>query len=171
MNLRHVTNADYEQALALTEALWDGRPRHERLSRLFFLQFAPVSFALETDGNLVGLLIGLLSHTRPDEAVVHFVAVDPAYRRQGLGRRMYERFFAAALLHHCRAVRAHLVPADREAIAFHLALGFEPLPGDTQVDGIPVWSDYTGRGGHRVILWRPVGPGIPVTPAALTRAG
>jgi ribosomal protein S18 acetylase RimI-like enzyme len=171
VHLRHVKDSDYEKALALTDSLWDGRPRDARLSRVFFVQFAQVSFAFEADGDLVGLLLGLLSQTRPDEAVVHFVGVDPAFRRLGFGRRLYERFFAAAQMHGRKAVRAYAVPADREAIAFHLALGFEPLGEGALAKDTPVCPDYTGKGGHRVVLRRSVGPELEALSTSLTRAG
>jgi ribosomal protein S18 acetylase RimI-like enzyme len=171
MHLRHVKESDYERALALTGSLWDGRPRDARLSRVFFVQFAQVSFAFEADGSLVGLLLGLLSHARPDEAVVHFVGVDPAFRRLGLGRRLYERFFAAAQMHGRKAVRAYAVPSDRDAIAFHLALGFEALGEGAPGDETPVCADYTGKGGHRVVLRRPVGPELATPSPTLTRTG
>jgi ribosomal protein S18 acetylase RimI-like enzyme len=171
MHLRHVRSSDYERALSLTDAWWDGRPRGARLSRVFFVQYAQVSFAFEADGDIVGLVLGHLSQTRPDEATVHFAGVHPAYRRLGLGRRLYERFFAAAQMNGRRAVRALTVPTDREAIAFHLALGFEALPGDAMVDGVPVCLDYAGKGGHRVVFRRPVGPEVVAAMPVLSHAG
>lgn len=171
VRLRHVRAADYERARALTESWWDGRPRAPRLARVFFVQFAPVSFALESDDDLVGLLLGHLPQSRPDEAAVHFVGVAPEYRRLGLGRRLYERFFAAAQMHGRKAAGALLVPEDREAIAFHLAVGFVAQPGDVLVDGVPVCLDYAGRGGHRVVFRRPIGPEASADLPALTRAG
>jgi ribosomal protein S18 acetylase RimI-like enzyme len=138
MRLRNARPSDYERASALAESWWDGRPRGPRLPRVFFVQFAPVSFVLETDDDLAGMLLGNLRHSRPDEAAVHFVGVDPAYRRLGLGRRLYEHFFAAAQTLGRTSVRAFLMPADRDAIAFHLAMGFEAQPGDAVIDGVPV---------------------------------
>lgn len=158
MLLRHVRASDYDRARAFTGSWWDARPAAPRLPRVFFAQFARVSFVLESDDCLIGLLLGHLPPTRPEEAAVHFVGIDPAFRRLGLGRRLYERFFAAAQMHGRKVVTTSLMPSDREAVAFHLALGFEARPGSALLDGVPVWLDYTGKGGHRVVFRRPVGP-------------
>ena len=171
MLLRHVRATDYERAVSLAEAWWDERPRGVRLARVFFVQFASMSFVLEEDEKILGLVLGHLSQTRPDEASAYFVGVDPACRRLGMGRRLYERFFAAAQMRERRAVRAYVVPTDSDALAFHFALGFEALPGDGVVDGVPVCLDHGGRGSHRVIFRRAIGPEVPADPPALVRLG
>jgi GNAT superfamily N-acetyltransferase len=171
MHLRHAHVTDYERALAATESWWDGRPRGARLARVFFLQFAPVSFVLEADDELIGLLLGHLSQTRPDEAVVHFIGVHPEHRRLGLGRRLYERFFAAAEMQGRTVARAFTLPTDHVAVAFHLATGFTPVQGGGEVGGVPVCRDYAGRGGHRVVFRRTVSPEPVGVPSTLGKAG
>jgi GNAT superfamily N-acetyltransferase len=125
-----------------------------RLSHVFFSHFAPTGFVLETDAELVGFLLGFLSQTHPHEAYVHFVGVHPDYRRLGLGRRLYERFFVAAQMHGRRFVRSITAPSSQPSIAFHRGMGFEPVHGDIVVDGVPIWFDYAGAGGHRVVFRR-----------------
>jgi hypothetical protein len=39
---------------------------------------------------------------------------------------------------------------DRKPVAFGQQMGFQPEPGDAEVDGIPVSSGYDGHGGDRV---------------------
>jgi GNAT superfamily N-acetyltransferase len=165
MRLRHVNPMDYDRVLAVIDDWWDGRTMSQRLSHVFFSHFAPTSFVIETDAELLGFLLGFLSQTHTDEAYVHFVGIHPGYRRLGLGRRMYERFFAAARMHDRRWARSITSPANRESIAFHLALGFEPLRGDITIDGMPVWMDYAGDGGHRIVFRAPVERPSIVTPA------
>ena len=174
MMLRHVHPLDYDRVLAVIDAWWDGRPMSARLSHVFFSHFAPTSFVLESDGELVGFLLGFLSQTHPDEAYVHFVGVHPDYRRVGLGRRLYERFFAAAQMNGRRFVRSVTSPSNARSLAFHRGMGFEMLHGDVVVDGVPVWFDYAGVGGHRVVFRRdisaaasPRGPGDPGDRAGL----
>lgn len=171
MLLRHARPSDHDRARTLADAWWDGRPRAPRLPRVFFAQFAPVSFVIECETDLAGLLLGHLPESRPEDAAVHFIGVAPDLRRLGLGRRLYERFFAAAQMHGRTSVRAILLPSDREAIAFHHAMGFVAQPGDVVLDGVPVSLDYVGRGGHRVVLRRPVGPEATADRSMLTRAG
>ncbi len=168
MRLRHVNPLDYDRVLAVVDHWWGGRPMSARLSHVFFSQFAPTSFVLENDGELVGFLLGFLSQTHPEEAYVHFVGVHPDYRRLGLGRRLYERFFfAAARMNGRRFVRAITSPSNELSIAFHRSLGFVTLHGDVVIDGVPVWCDYAGIGGHRVVFRREiVAAGSPSPPVA-----
>jgi GNAT superfamily N-acetyltransferase len=156
MRLRHAHPADYDRVLAVIDAWWDGRPMGARLSHVFFSHFAPTSFVLESDGELIGFLLGFLSQTHPEEAYIHFVGIHPEYRRLGLGRRLYERFFLATQMHGRRWVRSITAPSNELSIAFHRGVGFEPLHGDILVNGLPVWLDYAGAGGHRVVFRRAV---------------
>lgn len=159
MRIRHVHALDYDRVLAVIDSWWDGRQMSGRLSHVFFSHFAPTSFALESGDELVGFLLGFLSQTHPQEAYVHFVGVHPGYRRLGLGRRLYERFFVAAQMHGRSHVRSITAPCNRGSIAFHRGMGFEPLHGDVVVDGVPIWFDYAGAGGHRVVFRRSLAPG------------
>jgi GNAT superfamily N-acetyltransferase len=159
MRLRHVNALDYDRVLAAVDAWWDGRLMSTRLSHVFFSHFAPTSFVLESGDELVGFLLGFLSQTHPQEAYVHFVGVHPGYRRLGLGRRLYERLFVAAQMHERRFVRSITAPSNELSIAFHLGMGFEPLHGDVVADGVPIWFDYAGAGGHRVVFRRPLAVG------------
>jgi GNAT superfamily N-acetyltransferase len=157
MRLRHVRPLDYDRVLAVIDDWWDGRPMSVRLSHVFFSHFAPTSFVIEDDGQLVGFLLGFLSQMHPDEAYVNFVGVHPGYRRLGLGRRLYERFSSAAQLHGRHFVRSITSPANTLSIEFHRGMGFRMLHGDAVIDGVPVWFDYAGAGGHRVVFRREIG--------------
>lgn len=158
LRLRHVAPSDYDRVLAVIDEWWDGWPMDSRLSPSFFSQFTPTSFVIETDTELVGFLLGFLSQTREDEAYVRFAGVHPDFRRLGLGRRLYERFFAAARMHERAWVCSITAPGNRLAIAFHLRMGFVPERGNGAVDGLPVRFDYAGKGGHRVVFHRRVAP-------------
>ena len=169
MRLRHAHVTDYDRVLAVIDSWWGGRPMGARLSHVFFLHFAPTSFVLEADSEVVGFLLGFLSQTHPDEAYVHFVGIHPDYRRLGLGRLLYERFFLAAQMHGCRFVRSITAPSNELSIAFHRGMGFAPLHGDVLVDGVPVWFDYAGAGGHRVVFRRALAGAAP--PALVAPSG
>lgn len=47
-------------------------------------------------------------------------------------------------------VHAITSPVNRGSIAFHTNMGFEILPGDAEVDGIAVTTNYDGQGSDRV---------------------
>lgn len=148
--IRQLTAADYPFVISVIDQWWDGRQMADMLPRLFFEHFSDTSFAAERDGRLAGFLTGFISQSRPDEAYIHFVGVDPAERGNGLGGLLYARFFQAAEARGCVLVRAITSPVNRGSVAFHQRMGFQLEPGDAAVDGIPVFTGYDGRGGDRV---------------------
>ncbi len=123
---------------------WGGREMAPMLPRLFFLHFEGTSFVADDDeGELAGFVIGFFSQTDPEEAYIHFIGVSPARRGEGIGRTLYERFFAEARDQGRSLVRCVTSPANGDSIAFHEALGFE-------VDRVA--EDYDGPGEDRVLL-------------------
>ena len=123
---------------------WGGREMAPMLPRLFFLHFEGTSFVADDDeGDLAGFVIGFLSQTDPEEAYIHFIGVSPARRGEGIGRTLYERFFAEAQDQGRSLVRCVTSPANGDSIAFHEALGFK-------VDRVA--EDYDGPGEDRVLL-------------------
>ncbi|MCW2537592.1 MAG: GCN5-related N-acetyltransferase [Modestobacter sp.] len=160
--VRHPHADDHARVQTVLGQWWAGfggeagaRERAALLPRLFFEHFTDTSYLIEdTDGRLVAFLIGFLSPSRPGMAYVHFVGIDPAAQRAGLGRWLYERFCAAATARGAREVGCITSPGNRDSIAFHTRLGFRLEPGDRTVDGIPVHSDHDGPGLHRVVFTR-----------------
>ncbi|MGY1739182.1 MULTISPECIES: N-acetyltransferase family protein [unclassified Blastococcus] len=126
------------------------------LPRLFFQHFTGTSTLVEdADGRVVAFLVGFLSPDAP-VAYVHFVGVDPATQGSGLGRRLYEAFFAAMSARGAREVRCITGPDNRGSVAFHTRMGFALEPGDREAGGVPVHSDYDGPGLDRVSFVRPL---------------
>jgi len=80
--------------------------------------------------------------------------MDPAERGRGFGRLLYETSFPACRGRGCVLVRAAASPLSRGPVALHQPMGFQPEPGDTEIDGIPVSSGYDCQGGDRVRLLR-----------------
>ena len=148
--IRPLSGADYSSVISVIDQWWGGRQMADMLPRLFFEHFTGTSFAAERDGTLAGFLTGFISQSRPGEAYIHFVGVDPAQRGRGLGRLLYEAFFNAARARGCDLVRAVTSPVNRGSVAFHQQMGFQFEPGDAEVDGIPVSSGYDGPDGDRV---------------------
>jgi ribosomal protein S18 acetylase RimI-like enzyme len=139
--IRSAEPSDYGRVIEVVDAWWGGRQMAAMLPKLFFVHFADTSFVAEDDGELAGFLVGFRSQTFDDEAYVHFVGVDPFRRAAGLGRELYERFFASVAPR--TIVRAVTSPVNENSLAFHRALGFEV----ERVD-----ESYDGRGEPRVLL-------------------
>ena len=167
VTIRGVEQTDYERVLAIIDDWWDGRIMSTRLSRVFFEHFGPTGFVAETDGGLVGFLLGFVSQTYPGEAYVHFVGVRPDCRRGELGTALYERFFGAAYAQYCSVVRASTSPVNKASIDFHRALGFALEPGNGEIDGVPVRRDYPVPGESRVQFVRSVAARRDLAPTGL----
>jgi ribosomal protein S18 acetylase RimI-like enzyme len=141
--VRHANPSDYGRVIGRVNVWWGGREMAPMLPKLFFLHFEGTSFVAEDGDDLAAFLIGFLSQTDPEEAYIHFVGVDPERRGAGLGRELYERFFATARAHDRHRVRCVTSPENGESVAFHEAMGFE-------VERTA--ADYDGPGEDRLLL-------------------
>ncbi len=150
VQIRQLRPSDYHPVISVVDSWWNGRHMAGLLPRLFFEHFTDTSFAAERDGELAGFLVGLLSQSRPGEAYIHFVGVHPAERGRGLGRQLYQRFFATAQARGAGLVRAVTSPVNQGSVGFHQQMGFGIEPGDREVDGVPVATGYDGVGQDRV---------------------
>ncbi|MCU1495185.1 MAG: GCN5-related N-acetyltransferase, partial [Acidimicrobiaceae bacterium] len=156
--VRAPTPLDHGRVLAVMDIWWgdlggrDGsRQRALLLPRLFFQHFAACSYLVEgDDARLLGFLIGFVSASQPDMAYIHFVGVDPEFRRAGLGAALYAQFFNEVARQGARTVNCITSPGNEASVAFHRALGFDLQPGDSFRDGLPVHLDYDGPGLDRV---------------------
>lgn len=152
--LRHLEERDHQPIVQIVDEWWGGRPMAGLLPRLFFEHFQLTSFVIEEEGQMQGFLIGFRSQTEPAQAYIHFVGIHPDQRGQGLGRRLYEHFFSVVRELGCTEVHCITSPVNKNSLAFHTSMGFEILPGDTEVDGIAVTSNYDGFGEKRVLFRR-----------------
>ena len=141
--MRNAASADYDRIAPLVDAWWGGRQMIDMLPRLFFVHFSETAFVAEDGDDLCGFLAGFLSQSKPDEAYIHFVGVSPDHRGRGVGRLLYQRFFAVAREHSRSVVRCVTAPINERSVAFHRAIGFEV---DELAEG------YDGRGGDRVLM-------------------
>jgi ribosomal protein S18 acetylase RimI-like enzyme len=131
VSIRHAQPSDYGRVIQHVNAWWGEREMAPQLPKLFFVHFEGTSLVAEADdGVLAGFLVGFLSQTHADEAYVHFVGVAPEYRGQGLGRDLYEAFFAEVSQHGRTLVRCVTLPDDEASLSFHRALGFEVEAAD-----------------------------------------
>jgi ribosomal protein S18 acetylase RimI-like enzyme len=144
VTIRHAQPSDYGRVIGRVNAWWGGREMAPMLPKLFFLHFEGTSFVADgEDGQLAGFLIGFLSQSDPGEAYIHFVGIAPERRGEGLGRRLYERFFDSVRGDGRTRVRCVTSPVNSGSVAFHQALGFE-------VERVA--EDYDGPGEDRVLF-------------------
>jgi ribosomal protein S18 acetylase RimI-like enzyme len=152
MNIRHLNEHDYPAVIRVIDQWWGGRHMADMLPKLFFVHFQGTSFAAEEHGQLIAFLAGFVSQTYPDQAYIHFVGIDPEHRQRGLGRQIYERFFAAAREHGCSIARCVTSPVNVASIAFHTRMGFDVEKINGVSNGVPCTINYDGNGQDRVLF-------------------
>jgi GNAT superfamily N-acetyltransferase len=154
---RRPRESDYEPIIGVVDEWWAGRHVALLLPRLWLQHFNGTSWLAETvDAGLAGFLIGFLSPDQPEVAYCHMLAVNPNLRRHGIGRALYERFFAEARAAGRSRVIAVTWPANRASLRFHEALGFQLVRGpDTQnLYGSPAFAEYDFGSEERTVMVR-----------------
>ncbi len=152
MRIRHAASSDYDPIISNLNDWFGGRLMSDMLPKLFFVHFRETSFIAEEDNQIIGFLAGFRSQTFADEAYIHFVGVHPNYRKQGVGRALYGRFFETVKQHGPTVVRCITGPLNKRSIAFHRRMGFQIEPQDTTVDGVAVYRNYDGPENDRVLF-------------------
>lgn len=150
--IRYSSPADYRSIVAVLDEWWGGRQMSAMLPKLFFTHFCDTSFVMESDGKIIGFLIGLFSQSHPAEAYIHFVGVHPDFRQRGIGSLLYQQFFQTVQALDRIQVKCVTSVLNKSSIAYHLRMGFEAQPSEMQEDGIPYHLDYDGLGEHRVLF-------------------
>jgi len=154
MKIRCANPSDYDDVISVLNDWWGGRLMRDMLPRLFFVHFCNTSFVAEEEGEIIGFLIGFLSQAEAEEAYVHFAGVHPGYRRRGVGRALYERFFETVRREGRTIVRCVTSPVNKGSIAFHTGIGFEVEGQERSAEGTKVYPGYDGPGNDRVLFVR-----------------
>lgn len=152
MKVRHVIESDYIPVISVIDDWWGGRHMADMLPKLFFQHFQDTSFVVEQDDQIIGFLIGFVSQTYSTEAYIHFIGVHPGYRKSGVAKYLYQRFFDKVQNKGCKVVRCVTSPVNKTSIAFHTRMGFQIEKSTDEVDGVQVTVNYDGKGQDRVLF-------------------
>jgi ribosomal protein S18 acetylase RimI-like enzyme len=156
--VRKLREEDFDYISPRIDEWWGGRNMFTMLPRLWFKDFAETSFTARTSsGHIIGFLVGYISPKYSEKGYIHFVGVDPEYRKAGVGRLLYEKFTELVKTCGCTHIDAVTHPENRLSLAFHESMGFLALnPDETLVP--PTLSsgvvNYDGAGEDRVLLRR-----------------
>lgn len=152
VEFRSVTGADYYVISPLINDWWGGRQMSDMLPKLFFDHFSNSSFIAEEEGKIVGFLIGFFSQVHLNEAYIHFVGVHPEFRKNNVGKQLYQKFFDVVKQNGRSVVRCVTSPVNKGSIAYHTKMGFDVEMADKQIDGVLVHPDYDGSKQDRVLF-------------------
>jgi ribosomal protein S18 acetylase RimI-like enzyme len=157
--LRHPSEDDLA---ALEERLRDWSDQHAPTGpgRAWSRHVAGTSWLAVADigDRPLGLLLGFTSPDHPGEAVIQRIAVDPEFRRRGIGRTLVGGFTEGQAGAGASRVSAACRPDNHPALGFFGALGFTPNagPGSRKLYGVPAFVDWDGPGEDRVLLERAI---------------
>lgn len=144
---------DYDTIINQLNVWWGGRSMTDMLPRLFFKHFSNTSFIIKNEEDILGFIVGFQSQTDPSKGYVHFVGVNPTYRKQDIGKTLYRSFFNDMKTRSVSVVECVTSSENHPSIAFHQRIGFKALPGQKMnANAVPYTENYDGAGEHRVIF-------------------
>jgi ribosomal protein S18 acetylase RimI-like enzyme len=133
--LRPFTGADAADWVALWDALWDeGLLPDEHPDWRAHPSYVPALdlVACAPDGTLAGLILGNLfrderGSVEPDGAWLLWLGVEPAHRRQGLGRALMQAALREMWARGCRRILLNVDADNRPAVRLYERCGFRVL--------------------------------------------
>ena len=152
MIVRNGRPSDHEKIVALMPEWWGGRDLTSMLPKLFFSHFSNTIYIAELESQLVGFLVGFFSQSDASVGYIHFAGVHPNYRKAGIGRYLYQKFFDVCIQNNRTIIMSCTSPVNKLSIGFHLRMGFIIEPGDGVIDGVPVTMNYNRKHDSKVLF-------------------
>lgn len=123
----------------------------DMLPRLFLIHFQESSFVFEGSGKIVGFLVGFISPSCKQTGYVHFIGVDPIFRKKRIASQLYQAFIQYCASKNVTTIKCVTSPRNKKSIAFHHKLGFKAAEYDEKNLPIAI-PNYDGPQEHRVVL-------------------
>ena len=152
VKIRNGKPLDHENIVSVMAEWWGGRDLSSSVLKVFFIHFKNTTFIAEIDNQLVGFLVGFMSQSEESIGYIHFAGVHPRFRKAGIGRLLYEKFYSACRANGRSIVKSCTSPVNRLSINFHQKIGFYIEPGDGLIDDMSVTLDYFGTGRPMVLF-------------------
>ena len=140
METRPLAKADYDHIVSVVDRWWGG-PSAAPAHPIFFYELGKLARVVETDGIIVGFLLGFITPGTPI-GYVHLVGIHPDYRRRGVGRLLYAAFEEDCRRQGCGRLKAITTLGNEGSVRFHLAQGWSM--SDVE--------DYAGQGRARIVF-------------------
>jgi GNAT superfamily N-acetyltransferase len=152
IKVRNATPPDHERVISVMPEWWSGRDLSSSVLKVFFIHFNETTFIAEINEELVGFLVGFMSQSFNDVGYIHFAGVHPQFRKSGIGRLLFERFYQKCKAKNRTIVKSCTSPVNKLSINFHKKMGFEIESGNGIIDDAPVTLDYLGKGNSKVLF-------------------
>ncbi len=126
---------------------WWGGPTTALAHPMFYYELGDLARVVEDAGMVVGFLFGFLC---PDgkTGYVHLVGIHPDYRRQGVGRLLYENFTERCRGLGCLRMKAITTAGNEGSMKFHEAMGWKA----EEIE------DYAGPSRKRIVFTKELEP-------------
>ncbi|CAM1354622.1 MULTISPECIES: GNAT family N-acetyltransferase [Tenacibaculum] len=147
-----ISPEDYNFIINELNNWWGGRKMTDMLPRLFFKYFTNTSFIVKDQNQILGFIIGFISQDNPKLGYVHFIGVNPEFRKLNLGKKLYAHFFKEAKCLKLKEIECVTSIKNKLSINFHKSLGFSIQKGNKEIDGISYFENYDGINEHRVLF-------------------
>ena len=141
MRIRGLTKADYDYIISVLDQWWGG-PAGRRADPMFFYEFGEHALVAESNGQLIGFLLGVLAPAPAATGYVHLVGIHPDHRRRGVGKRLYEQFAERCRGAGMKRLKSLAASGHEGPVRFHESMGFE----SSEV------ADYAGPGRSRIVF-------------------
>lgn len=127
------------------------RPRTASDYWLYANLFSSTCPIARDNGHLVGAIMAFRSQDNPDDLYIQDVITHPEHRRKGVTSALLDTVYERATA--LGVVRLYLTsePDNTTAHNTWTRRGFVNLPGDQEINGVSVISDYKGPGKHRAV--------------------
>jgi GNAT superfamily N-acetyltransferase len=152
ISIRTGKTSDHEKVISVMPDWWGGRDLSSSVLKIFFIHFSNTVYIAESNNDLVGFLVGFFSQTEENTGYIHFVGVHPNFRKDGIGRLLYQTFFNACIANNRKIIKSCTSPINKLSINFHLHMGFIIEPGDTIVDDLPVSENFLRSNDPKVLF-------------------
>ena len=152
IRIRNGNPSDHEKVISVMPDWWGGRDLSSSVLKVFFIHFRDTTYIAEKGNELVGFLVGFMSQSEENVGYIHFAGVHPQFRKAGIGRLLYEEFYAACKANERSIVKSCTSPVNKLSIDFHQRMGFAIEPGDGIIDGVPVTLNYFGKEDPKVLF-------------------
>ena len=143
MQTRRITKEDFDQIVSVIDRWWGG-PISTFAHPIFFYELGDHALVVEHEKVLIGFLLGFIASRPARTGYVHLVGIHPEFRRQGVGRFLYDRFIEECRASGCTHMKSITTHANEGSIQFHTALGWHFQEAE----------DYAGPGRKRIVFTR-----------------
>ncbi|WP_067470533.1 GNAT family N-acetyltransferase [Nocardia amamiensis] len=107
--------------------------------------------AIGEDSTITGAVIAFRSQNDPADVYVQDVMTHPRHRQRGIAGALLRSVRSQAEKWDCERLYLTSEPDNYAAHASWAALGFVNVPGDHEINGISVVTDFKGPGRSRAV--------------------